>query len=763
MIEKIIQIKNVGRFFNYSARGDVALRKLTLIHAENGRGKSTLCAILRSLQTGQPELILERKTLGTSEPASVSVLLNGSLFEFANNGWNATHPEMAIFDSVFVNENVYSGDYVEHEHKKNLYRVVVGARGVALARQVDDLDNRIRDINNEIRTQKDAVARHVPQGATLEQFLVMSPVEDIDTRIKQKSDEIAARERAIEKSSEIQRKELMETILLPSLPGNIAEILAKKITDVSINAEARVREHIWRYTNGQGESWLEQGLGYVRDNQCPFCSQSIQGSNLIKAYQSYFNAEYRSLKEEVAQLEERIKSAIGESALIPVQDTVFTNQMLAEFWRQFVEITVPEFPLDAVRNAFTRLRNECTGLVQTKKNNPLDPVALGGGFDTALAEVEKHRQSAYAYNRAIEACNEKIEQQKATASQKGELSALYDELSAFKSSKLRFEPQVAQACNDYQNSLDTKRELEGLKQAVKEELDRYCADILQRYERNINDYLDQFNVTFRITNTRHQYTGGTPSSQFQIEINKTPVDLGDTRTPPGCPCFRTALSSGDRSTLALALFLALLKQEQTADKIVILDDPFTSLDRFRRTCTVQLTQQLYGNAKQVIVLSHDPHFLRLLWEGCSTNDVKALQMSKRSDTTVIGEWDIEAEAQSGYMKDFSTLLDFYRERKGEPRSVARTIRPFIEGMLISHFPGHFQPTEWLGDFIGKIRDAGADSGLQHAKADLNELEAINSYSKKYHHQQNVNADTEPINEDEMHGFVKRTLRLVGGC
>jgi len=216
----------------------------------------------------------------------------------------------------------------------------------------------------------------------------------------------------------------------------------------------------------------------------------------------------------------------------------------------------------------------------------------------------------------------------------------------------------------------------------------------------------------------------------------------------------------------LAFFLAVLKQDADIErKIVVFDDPFTSLDRFRRTCTQQLIQRLSDSAEQVIVFSHDPLFLKLLSDECpsASTNVKPLQMSKAGDTTVIGDWDVQAEAQSSYMKDFSTLLGFYSERKGDPRAVARTIRPFLEGMLRSHFPGQFQPNDWLGDFIGKIRAANATSGLQHARADLVELEAINGYSKKYHHQQNTNADTESINDDELHGFVKRTLKLVGGC
>jgi hypothetical protein len=47
-----------------------------------------------------------------------------------------------------------------------------------------------------------------------------------------------------------------------------------------------------------------------------------------------------------------------------------------------------------------------------------------------------------------------------------------------------------------------------------------------------------------------------------------------------------------------------------------------------------------------IVLSHAPLFLKLLSDQCpsAADDVKTLQMSKAEDNTVIGEWDIQAEA-----------------------------------------------------------------------------------------------------------------------
>jgi wobble nucleotide-excising tRNase len=317
----------------------------------------------------------------------------------------------------------------------------------------------------------------------------------------------------------------------------------------------------------------------------------------------------------------------------------------------------------------------------------------------------------------------------------------------------------------YKDAVAKKASLERQKEQVRNKLDQYCENIIRTYEQSINEYLDHFNTGFRITKTRHLYRGGTPSAHYQIEINSTPLDIGDARTPVGTPCFKSALSSGDRNALALAFFMAVLKQDSDIGrKIVVFDDPFTSLDRFRRTSTQQLIHQISNKAQQVIVLSHDAHFLNLLYDEChlGTTNIKTLRMSKAGNATVIGEWDIETEILSSYEKDYRTLHGFYIERAGDPRAVARAIRPFLECLLRTRFPGHFQQNEWLGDFLANIRAADETSGLQLAKADIPEMEAINEYSKKYHHQQNPNADTEPIDEDELHGYVKRTLRLVGG-
>lgn len=765
MIEKFISIKNIGQFRDCRSRGNVTFGKLTLLYAENGRGKTTLCSILRSLQSGKPEFISERKTLGTNDPASVQIRLSGNNIAFTNDAWSATHPEIEIFDSVFIHNNVYAGDYVDHEHRKNLYRVVVGANGAKLAKDISELDGKIREANRDITSKKEAVSKTLPSGTTIDDYLAWRPCEDIDMKIQQKTVEITARQRILEKAAEVQSKGLLSKAALPVLPSDFTAILSKQLADVTTDAEARVRAQTTAHKMGNhGETWLSQGLLFlVDDSSCPFCGQGIQDNDLITAYNTHFNEAYKALKQEVAQLGKRIATSIGEAALGSVQQTFSNNATLVEFWKQFAEIDLPDLPIEEVKNKYATLCELAMALAQKKQQSPIEPVSTDDAFQAALDTVTNLQESVDAYSAAIDRCNALINEQKASARQGADITTLKQELSDLEAKKKRFEPSVVQACQEYQTALTLKTTFELQKTTAKKQLDEHCKQILQKYESSINAFLDQFNTGFTITNSRHRYTGGTPSSHYQILINDNAVELGDSQTPPGTPSFKTALSSGDRSALALSFFLAALNQDSgLPDKIVVLDDPFTSQDHFRRTCTQQLIRQFASKAKQVVVLSHEPHFLRLIWEGYATSGIQVLQLHRSSNSTVIGEWDIESDTQSDYMKNFSTLLNFYHEREGAPLAVARSIRPFLEGMLRARFPGQFQPGEWLGDFIDKVRSVDEPSRLSHAKADLSEIEAINDYSKKYHHEQNTSANPEPLSEDELHGFVKRTLRLVGG-
>ncbi|MFA5871246.1 MAG: hypothetical protein WC858_00835 [Parcubacteria group bacterium] len=88
MIEKVIKIFHVGRFEKYESLGDTKLKKMSVLFGENGRGKTTLSAIFRSLERNDPTYILERSTLGQNNNPSIEIMTDGKNYAFKNNKWD---------------------------------------------------------------------------------------------------------------------------------------------------------------------------------------------------------------------------------------------------------------------------------------------------------------------------------------------------------------------------------------------------------------------------------------------------------------------------------------------------------------------------------------------------------------------------------------------------------------------------------------------------------------------------------------------------
>jgi hypothetical protein len=299
------------------------------------------------------------------------------------------------------------------------------------------------------------------------------------------------------------------------------------------------------------------------------------------------------------------------------------------------------------------------------------------------------------------------------------------------------------------------------KAEVRQQLDDYTKQVIGQYEKTINRFLEDFNAGFRITDTKHAYPGGVASSSYQILINETPVELGDPETPLDKPSFRNTLSSGDRSTLALAFFLAQLEHDpDRASKIVVLDDPFNSQDGFRKDCTVQQIKKCGETSAQVIVLSHEHTFLKRIWDRLPPADRKCLELKRIGLTnTTMCEWDIEKATQEAYNADRKVLTDYYHSSIGNPRDLVQKIRPVLETFCKALGAGALAENDTLGVIIGKLRATGPG----HQLFPLCEgLEELNEYTRRYHHGENPRAATEPINDGELQGMVKKTLTMTGG-
>ena len=113
---------------------------MTAIYADNGRGKSTLAAVLRACQLGDAGRLNARKTIDATNAPEVKFLLpTGTHVEFTTNAWTATLPDIVVFDSEFVEQNVYSGFEVRADQRQSLHEFALGNQTVQLKQQIDQL------------------------------------------------------------------------------------------------------------------------------------------------------------------------------------------------------------------------------------------------------------------------------------------------------------------------------------------------------------------------------------------------------------------------------------------------------------------------------------------------------------------------------------------------------------------------------------------------------------------------------------------------
>jgi hypothetical protein len=127
--------------------------------------------------------------------------------------------------------------------------------------------------------------------------------------------------------------------------------------------------------------------------------------------------------------------------------------------------------------------------------------------------------------------------------------------------------------------------------------------------------------------------------------------------------------------------------------------------------------------------------------------------------TVVVEWDIEKALQARYRSDI-LALQLFLEGEGEPRETIQKLRPVLEGYCKNLYPTLFPERVTLGVIVEKLRTDGA-LATHPLQSIVDEVDEINVYCRRYHHGENPGAATEPIDDAELLGYTKRTLKVAG--
>jgi ATPase subunit of ABC transporter with duplicated ATPase domains len=216
----------------------------------------------------------------------------------------------------------------------------------------------------------------------------------------------------------------------------------------------------------------------------------------------------------------------------------------------------------------------------------------------------------------------------------------------------RYSPEGREVTARYDIERNAKAETEKRRDAARKALDEYRQQIFPRYEDRINHYLRGLHAGFRLSSVSAVNSRQGSSANYQVLLDEISVPIPLSPGLPNEPSVKTTLSSGDRNALALAFFLTSLELDPDPQRVVLLDDPMTSLDEHRTLATVREVLDLRHTAGQVIIFSHSKPFLFSIWRDTNSNDPRrSLQIKRDSgDTSTFVEWDVSQESVTEHDK-----------------------------------------------------------------------------------------------------------------
>lgn len=763
MIEAIQLLRNIGRFENV-AGAQFALQPLVLLRAENARGKTTFSAVLRSFGSDNPSPILERKRLGAAQPPHVVLRgPDGQNAVFQNGAWVNRFAKALVFDEHFVAENVCSGMEVDAEHRGRLHEWIIGAQGVALNNALEAHIERVEQHNRDLRAKAAAIPEGERGGLTVDEFCSLEEQQDVNTAIEDKKRELAATRNA----AAVQERGYFQQIAIPSFDIEAIEaLLTRTIDDLAADAAAGVHAHIAKVGEG-AEAWLGDGMNRIavvseqqKGEICPFCGQDLAGSALIDHFRAYFGDAYRGLREAITEIQRSVEAEHGAEARNAFERALRRTDDDRQFWQDFVEIPEANVDNDDVVAAWQAAADGVIRLLAKKEQAPLEQLALTDEVRAKIDAFEEARRDVEGLSARLAATREAIDGVKERVAG-ADVEALENDLQRLELRKARHSDEVAPLCDAYLDEYAAKLATERERDAARQELDQYRNQVFPRYEQSINRFLERFGANFRLANVRSVNTRGGSQCNYVVVIEGTgEVEVPLTTNTVNEPCFRNTLSAGDRNALALAFFFASLGRDpQLQDKIVVIDDPMTSLDEHRALTTVQELLRLRQRVRQLIVLSHSRSFLCELWEQSAQVGRVALQITRGPNGSTLEAWDVQQDCITLHDRNHKLVRDYVDNGLAgrDPRDVAEALRPILEAFLRVAYPAWFPPGTLIGPFLGMCeqRVGGAEEIL--SQDDCQELRELKDYANRFHHDTNPAWRQEVINDGELLVHARRTL------
>lgn len=698
---KKIEINNVGRFKSAKTEGDDQFfKKNTFIYGKNTFGKSTLTSIFRSLKENNPDYIVGRKTIGSQKQAvklipETTTPTGEYRYTTDEANWSAEYKDIIVFDNHFVRESVYTqNQQIGQEQQKNIEAFMLGSKGAEYNTKITSLTEQIGE-NTRIQTSTNtdySRNRHLLGGLTFDAFLNLTEIPDIDAKI-------AAEEKELDK---VKNSELISSKLnsLRSILEKYANFDVSKVSEkLSVNSDLitnHFNNHVKTSEGKQAYNAFLQAGSKLRtrseSENCPFCTQEISSESAKEFFNTIdliYNENYRNLQQ-----------AIKEAENLFPQET-----FSLEIERIKTDLEQAGYSLEVDFSDMDILVPNCKVAVSNKKDN------LASDFDGApFAELS---EKSIAHIATIDSELAKFQN---PSDRKTELETSLKNLNA---NKERFSSWKDKS-EQYIKAKKDNEVLGTQKTALWEEYLVYANGLSGAMLADINDVLTASNCNYTVQT--FNFKGNQRQDLFVLGIDGNPISNNGSEHEM---TVKNCLSDSDKWILALAFFLATVKNDPNV-KVVVMDDPVSSFDSDRkRIIFTEIKRVLAGTDKQLILLTHEKGFFQLV-HAESSGDTSAvflrisLDPAQGSDLIACNPHE-DAEFMADYhcwIADMKNAL--VSQDIAFVKSAHACIRKVIEHILKTKHPLELtKEYNTVGDMLTKLEEPGGAYATNSKRAEIN--------------------------------------------
>lgn len=757
MLTKILAIKNTGLLQDASGINNRRLGKQAIFYAENGKGKSTFASILRSCGSGDSSVMEERVTIDGSAPPQAVLMFGSKKVEYKDEVWSGNPPEVIVYDAEFVNGNVHTGDEVTSSQRANLLDFALGLAAMQARSDEQAATEKEKDASRQLKNANAFLEGLVGGRMGVSEFRALPEDPDVDQAIAAANKRIAA----LNRIADIRRLRLPVLHQVEDFnPNHTFQLINRTLEHVHNEAASRVAEHLSHLKEEDSSDWLKRGLDIAPEHECPFCGQDTSGVELIEMYRNYFDQAYRELNESFEREVSETRRLLSSDVLDQLSEVRRQNNSSIEAWSEYVSASaISDEQDDLARSSLDNLRDLVNSLFVRKSAAMTEAHAGDGDLQEMSRLWGQFDEIVKSENAVVSAIRERIADylDKLDA---GDLQGKKKELEYLELGKLRYESSTVAAVDGVKAAESKLSEAQKAKRTAREALNAVMEKTLSDYGQDINRHLRAFGAQFEIAKLGTNYMGAAPRVDYQIKLRDKAIKLNSSR-----PRFSTALSEGDKRTLGLAFFAAsTLADAELDQKIVVVDDPMSSLDRSRRRHTLGVLHELAQKAGQLILLGHDEYFLRdarqHLRDRKSATDLTSYALrGSTNGYSDFGEVDLDELCRSRYLENYELVEGVVNGRLNEHKdivSAAKALRPLLEGYLHRKYPGSISRGVMLGSSITEIEDAaGTSSPLSIMSHRVVELREMNEYACQFHH------DTQPDYEDRAQKATQSEVQSEG--